>query len=71
MFAIGQAVRLRAGSAWDCVLNASAVGVVVGILSEMLYRVAFPTGDGRPPLIGEFVSGELVPVQHAIGGAIC
>jgi hypothetical protein len=64
MFTIGQAVRLRAGSAWDKVLSANAVGVVIGIAGEALYRVAFPTGDGRPPLIGEFVSGELVPVLH-------
>jgi hypothetical protein len=62
-FSIGQAVRLRTGSAWDRVLSANAVGVVLGIISEECYRVAFPTGDGRPPLVGEFLGSELFAAQ--------
>lgn len=64
MFFIGQAVRHRAGSAWDKVLIADAIGVIVGMLGNAHYQVAFPTGDGRPPLIGEFASSELLPVQR-------
>ncbi len=57
---IGQAVRLRCGSAWDGVLKLDAVGVVIGLCGADRYRVAFPAGDGRPPLIGEFFLSELV-----------
>jgi hypothetical protein len=64
MFSIGQAVRLRSGSAWEKILSANALGVIVGMLGNDRYQVAFPTGDGRPPLVGEFSSAELVSVQQ-------
>jgi hypothetical protein len=60
---VGQAVRLRAGSAWDGVLRPNAVGVVVGICGPACYRVAFPTCDGRAPLVGEFFLDELLIVR--------
>jgi len=60
---VGQAVRLRTGSAWDGVLRPNAVGVVIGVCGPTCYRVAFPTRDGRPPLVGEFFLGELLVVR--------
>src|SRR5271165_4203337 len=47
---IGQAVRLRPGSAWDTVVSLTAIGVVIGLCDNARFQVAFPTGDGRAPL---------------------
>jgi hypothetical protein len=60
---IGQAVCLRSGLAWDEVIKPNAVGVVVGICGSDCYRVGFPVGVGRPPLIGEFFLSELLIVR--------
>ncbi len=62
---IGQAVPLRPGSAWDNVVSSTAIGVVIGHRDNARFQVAFPTGDGRAPLVGEFSIDELLVVTRA------
>lgn len=62
MLSIGQAVRLNPGSAWDRIVSSIAIGVIIGFCSDGGYQLAFPTGDGRSPLVGQFAASELIAV---------